>query len=363
MVVKVIALSGHFGSGKTTLLLRLLALLTKDKRKVGVLINDVGAVDFELVASRANCLVENVSRHCLCVKGRDLEEALKRLLESGVDVILTEAIGFSDPYRVWTTIANRVSALNYPFELNPITALVDGDFFIKLHRDLTSTTSLEIADQLTQWIAPEHLSATISNVILQQLSEADLVVVNKCDLLSSSSQAIVEELIREINTKAKVHIVSATLGSGIEDFLSDLMKMKWVPRPPQTKREVAERRMEALSGMQWFTYEVELELQRETRVQSLLKDVLGRSLNETSRKTRGKGQIIRVKACFDSPPSRVYASLTPDLKMDLYSYPRELKVKNGNFTISFVVKSMKEEDVVDALKAALSEISNKFTIS
>lgn len=363
MVVKIIVLSGHFGSGKTTLLLKLLELLAKNKQRVGVLINDVGSVDFELVASKANCSVENVSKQCLCIKGLELEKALKRLLESEVDVILTEAIGLSDPYRVWTTIAGHVSTLNYAFELNPITVLIDGDFFLKLHRSATPTSLTLATEQLAQWIAPEHFLKAINNVILQQLSEAELVVVNKCDLIPNSSQALIEELIREINNEAKVHLVSATLGSGIENFFSNLMEMKWHPRPPQTRPEIAKRRIEALSNMQWFTYEVKLELQRETIAPNLIKDILIRSLNETSKKIKSEGQIIRVKAYFDYPPNRFYASITPDLKMDLHPHQRELKVKNGNFTISLVVKNIKEEDVFNALNAALSEITSKFSVS
>lgn len=359
----VIIVGGHFGSGKTTLLLRGLERLKRDGLKTGVLINDLGPVDFKLVASKADCLVESVSRHCLCVKGHDLKEALKRLIESEVDIILAEAIGFSDPYRVWTTISNNLSALNYSFKLNPITVLVDGEFLIKLHKGSNLIVPSMIADQLTHWVAPEYAAEAINDMLLQQLSEADVIVINKCDLMPSTSQIIAEELIREINAEAKVHLISATTNYGVDHLFSDLMNMKWSSRPPKAKLEFDKRRMEALSGMQWFTYEVEIESQNKTVVQNFIKDVLTRSLNEIPKKFKGKGQIIRVKAHFGSQSNSIYASLTPNLNIDLHSYGEKPEVKNGKFTISFVVKNIMEEDVIATLTAALSKISHRFAIS
>ncbi|MEM3550407.1 MAG: GTP-binding protein [Candidatus Bathyarchaeia archaeon] len=364
MVVKVIAVSGHFGSGKTTLLLRLLALLMKEKLKVGVILNDVGHVDFELFTSKSNCLVKNISKHCLCVKGHDLKEALKKLLESQVDVILTEAIGFSDPYKVWTTISDHISALKCNFEINLVTVLVDGDFFLNLHRKSKSRISPAIANQM-QWIAPEHFPEAINNIVLQQLSEADIIVVNKCDLLSSHTQAIIKELIRNINNEAKVHFISATLGSGVEDLYSDLMGIFWARRPPKTQPKIAKQRMEALLEMRWFNYEVYLSLQRKRLAQSVGKEIMNQLLVETFKRIKDGENIFRVKihGQFEEKPNELYVSLTPDLKMDIYSYPDELKFKNGKFAISFVVKKMDEEVLVEALNSALSGICSNFNIS
>jgi G3E family GTPase len=364
MAVKVIAVGGHFGSGKTTLLLRLLPLLKKEKLKVGVLLNDVGNVDFELLASKSNFLVENVSKHCLCVKGHDLKEALKRLMESEVDVILTEAIGFSDPYKVWMTIADHISILKCNYEINPITVLVDGDFFLKLHRNSKSTIFPEIANQIMQWVAPEHCAEAFNHIVLQQLSEADIIVINKCDLLSSNVQAIIKELIRNINDEAKIHFISAKLGYGVEDLSSDLMGMHWSRRPPKTQPEIAKKRMEALLEMDWFSYEFELSLQWKRLARSLVKEIMNRLLNETFKRIKGEEKLIRLKIYgqFDGKPNELYASLTTDLKIDIYSYPEELMVKNGKFTISFAVKKMKEEVLVDALKSTLSEICSNLNV-
>jgi hypothetical protein len=74
------------------------------------------------------------------------------------------------------------------------------------------------------------------------------------------------------------------------------------------------------------------------------------------------GQIIRVKAYLETPSSRIYASLTPDLKVDFYPGVETQKIRSGVITLSFVVKGIKGEEVSSALKRALSIINGKFNV-
>jgi len=338
MSVKLIVLGGHFGSGKTTLLLKFLALLMKDKWRVGVLLNDVGPVDFKLVASMADCPVEEVSRLCMCIKEKDLKAALKRLLDSKDDVILVEEIGFGNPHKCWNTLSNHMSVLNGPFELNPITVLVDGEFLVKSYQGFVST---------------------LPPIMAQQLSEADIIVVNKCDLIPGDSRATIEGILRGVNTTARILFISAASSDGVEGLLSDLMTARWSPKPPLTMPEVTQRRTEEFSNMHWSAYRVDFELQDESAFQDTMREVLTRSGDGM---LKSGGQIVRVKAYLEAPSNRIYASLTPDLKVEFYPGSETVKIRSGVLTLSFVVKAIKGEEVSSALKRALSVIGGKFSV-
>jgi G3E family GTPase len=338
MSVKLIVLGGHFGSGKTTLLLKFLALLMKDKWRVGALLNDVGPVDFKLVAAMADCPVEEVSRLCMCIKEKDLKAALQRLLDSKDDVILVEEIGFGNPHKCWNTLSNHMSVLNGPFELNPITVLVDGELLMKSYQGFVST---------------------LPPIMEQQLSEADVIVVNKTDLIPVDSRATIEGILRGVNARARIFFISAALGEGVEGLLSDLMTARWSPRPPQTVPEVNQRRTEEFSNMHWSAYRVEFELPNESTFQDTMRKILTRSGEEM---LKSGGQIVRVKAYLEAPSNKIYASLTPDLKVEFYPDSEALRIRSGVLTLSFVVKGIKGEEVSSALKKALSEIGGKFTV-
>jgi len=336
--VKLIILGGHFGSGKTTLLLKFLALLKRSGRRVGALLNDVGPVDFKLVAAMADCPVEEVSRLCMCIKEKDLKAALQRLLDSNDEVILVEEIGFGNPHKCWNTLSNHMSVLNGPFELNPITVLVDGELLLKSYQGFVSA---------------------LPPIMAQQLSEADVVVVNKTDLIPADSRATVEGIIRGVNGRASIIFISAASGDGVEALLPNLMTAKWSPRPSQTAPEVTRRRTEEFSNMHWSAYRVEFELPNESAFQDTMRKILTRSGDEM---LKSGGQIVRVKAYSDAPSSRVYASLTPDLKVEFYPGSETLRTRSGVLTLSFVVKAIKGEEVSSALKKALSEIGGQFNV-
>ncbi|MBM5804911.1 MAG: hypothetical protein FJZ49_02430 [Candidatus Verstraetearchaeota archaeon] len=338
MPVRLIVLGGHFASGKTTLLLRFLALLKKGEGRVGALVNDVGPVDFKLVAAMADCPVEEISRLCMCIKEKDLKAALKRLLDLNDEIILVEEIGFGNPHKCWNTLSNHMSVLNGPFELNPITVLVDGEFLTKSYQGFVST---------------------LPPLMEQQLSEADIIVVNKTDLIPVDSKETIEGILRGVNARARIFFISAASGEGVDGLLSELMTTRWTPRPPQTVPEVTQRRTEEFSNMHWSAYKVEFELPDESAFQDTMRKILTLSGDEM---LKSGGQIVRVKAYLEAPSNRIYASLTPDLNVEFYPNSEALKIRSGVLTLSFVVKGIKGEEVSSALKKALSETGGKFTV-
>jgi G3E family GTPase len=337
---KIIMVGGHFASGKTTLLMKLLGILTKRGYKVGLLMNDVGPVDYKMVASLTNCSVEEVSKHCMCMKPKDLKEALRKLLTPDHNVLLVEEIGFGNPYNCWNTLSEILQAIHSKAELSPITVMVDAEYLLRSYQGFVST---------------------LPPIMEQQLSEAELIVVNKVDLQGPDSLNRIKEIIVKVNERAKIFFTSALTGIGIDSLIPELIESKWQHGKARSSEGVLQRRTQYFTDMSWVAYRANFELKKEEIIQNVVGDLLikmGKGI------IARKGEIVRVKAYSDESPEKTYASLTPDLRVEFRpSTFSTSKIKIGKLTISCVVKGLEISEVSAALKEALTDISKEFLVS
>jgi G3E family GTPase len=158
--VPVTLLTGFLGAGKTTLLNRILN--GKHGLRVGVLVNDFGAIniDAELVEGVEENLI-NLANGCFCCEIRDdLVRSLEQLLEraESIEYIILEASGVADPEGIVLTFLNQ--RYEQLLRLDSITCIVDAEA-IFTHGD----------------------NEQINMLKLRQIGFADMVVLNKTDLV------------------------------------------------------------------------------------------------------------------------------------------------------------------------------------
>lgn len=161
--IPVVIIAGFLGSGKTTLINHLLS--SAKGTRIGVIVNDFGSVSIDsiLVSQQADELVELASG-CICcmMDGNSLEEPLKKLAhpDSNLDAIIIEASGLAEPRE----ITHKVHSAKNPFSTyGGLVYIIDAVNFPSLYADHKSQISLSI-------------------------STADLIAVNKSDLVPNTEQ-------------------------------------------------------------------------------------------------------------------------------------------------------------------------------
>lgn len=171
-------ISGFLGSGKTTLLNHILS--EPHGRRVAVLINEFGDVDIDgsLVVSADRDMME-LSNGCICCSMNDgLIAALLRLLErqTPFDYVVIETTGIADPVPVATTFMRPEFAAR--MRVDSILSVADAEHF-----------------------ALERFEDPAAR---NQLRYADVVLLNKCDLVDAARLDSVESTIRGVNPRARI---------------------------------------------------------------------------------------------------------------------------------------------------------------
>ncbi len=178
--IPVTVLTGYLGSGKTTLLNR---ILTEDHgRRYAVIVNEFGeiGIDNDLIVESDEEIYE-MNNGCVCCTVRgDLVRVVEGLTKrrGRFDAIVVETTGLADPVPVAQTffMDDDVRAKT---KLDAVVALVDAK-----HLPLRLKDSREAEDQI---------------------AFADVVLVNKTDLVSAEELGRVEATVRRINPHAVIY--------------------------------------------------------------------------------------------------------------------------------------------------------------
>ncbi len=161
-VLPVTVVGGYLGTGKTTLVNNLLRAAAG--RRIAVLVNDFGTtpIDRDLIVATDGDTLE-ISGGCVCCSyGSDLMERLMTLPEQRPDVerVVLEASGVALPGMV----ANAVTLLE-PYRIDAVVVMANAE-----------TVQAQADD------------AYLGDTILRQLSAADLIVLNRCDLVDDAAR-------------------------------------------------------------------------------------------------------------------------------------------------------------------------------
>ncbi|ASW54785.1 GTP-binding protein [Plantactinospora sp. KBS50] len=203
----VTVLSGFLGAGKTTLLNHLLA--NREGLRVAVIVNDMSDINIDAALVRADGglsrteerLVE-MTNGCICCTLRDdlLEEVARLARQGRFDYLIIESSGISEPMPVAATFAFGIGeddrVLADLADLDTMVTVVDAPHLI---------ARINAGDSLAErgLSAYEGDERTIADLLIDQLEFADVVVINKTDLVTADELARVAALVTRLNPGAR----------------------------------------------------------------------------------------------------------------------------------------------------------------
>ncbi|MCC9710817.1 GTP-binding protein [Streptomyces sp. MNU76] len=204
----VTVLSGFLGAGKTTLLNHVLG--NREGLRVAVIVNDMSEINIdaalvrggEAALSRTEERLVEMTNGCICCTLRDdlLEEVDRLAREGRFDYLLIESSGISEPMPVAATFAfarDDGATLGDLARLDTMVTIVDAANFLP---ELAGGDEL-VERGLDQYEDDER---TVSDLLMDQIEFADVIVLNKLDLVDAPSADRLRATLARLNPAARV---------------------------------------------------------------------------------------------------------------------------------------------------------------
>lgn len=205
----VTVLSGFLGSGKTTLLNAILR--NKQDLKVAVIVNDMSEINIDAAMvknqhtlSKTDEKLVEMSNGCICCTLREdlMIEVEKLAKENRFDYLLIESTGISEPIPVAQTFSfiDEASGIDLSrfSRLDTMVTVVDAYNF---YRDFGSADKLADRNMVDN-VADKR---TIVNLLTDQIEFANVILLNKTDLVSDTDLKVLKALITRLNPNAKIY--------------------------------------------------------------------------------------------------------------------------------------------------------------
>lgn len=229
---------GFLGAGKTTSTIAFADAISKKHGTPAIIANDLGARDIvdSLYTSTTDYFGDQVVGGCICFKTDELVYKIGQLAEKGADVVLSDipGCGVGALGHIYGSIDSQ-----YPgtVEFAPFTIVVDPARLVVLQ---------DRADDV-------HLPDSIAYILNTQLTEANLIVLNKVDTLTDEERERDIAFIESRYPGKPVFSMSARTGEGVEAVVDYIMTHEGTVDVTEEDIDYrGEAMMAAMSTLSWF---------------------------------------------------------------------------------------------------------------
>jgi G3E family GTPase len=343
--VKLIFVGGFLGSGKTTALAGIAKRLLSLGKRVGIVTNDqsdnlADTVIVREMLSELGVPIEEVVAGCFCCKFEELIDNIEKILVHKPDILLGEPVGSCTDFVA--AVANPIK-IHYheAFRFAPLSTMVDPD---RLRELLLAETKSNFPEE-------------VAYLFGKQLEEADILVLNKIDLLTETEVERLVSLLSEKYPEKEILAISARQDVGVDKWLDILLSGR--PGANTVLRQIDyDRYARAEAVLGWLNAAIKISSGELFAADKFVMDLFI-ELRESFKQE--KGEIGHLKSVFTSGGKSFWVNLTNLSSDPLVSGEPLAALSRGSLILNARVQL--DPDVLEKIvRDVLATVAEKFAV-